>query len=716
MCRDGTRWIRTAVRIAFVIACLFAWGAPHVYSAAPASSSSAISPAIRQPESATTPGTPSLTDDGTVDDATDDAGGVDDLLDLDLDQLSEAPVTVNNDMTATLTDPVVESVSKTPEKASDAPGIVDVITAEEIEAYGAKNLYEVLERATSVYMTGSFMHRRNTASIRGNLIKHEDNHVLILINGRPFRDSTLGGVNHTIYTAFPIQTIERIEVLRGPGSVLYGTNAFTGVINIVTKKPNGQTHHASALAGSDNYQSYSLAGGQGDGADGLYVGATYSSQTGWPFTATLEDSITDTGLYGEDNVGVFGSYHRGGFSANVFAAYAQQEIVGTQPTWPLYESVDPRVFVDLGYLWDFDDYQSIQFNFTYNYDGYDTPSFHSTPGNIVPFKSPSNGYLVEATYRAKLTERLDFMLGALADIHQGEAASGATQSIPRFTETWYGVYMQFDYRPTEWLKLVGGMQGNMPGEVNGGIVPRAGAIASLTDEITFKFLYGQAFRSPYQIERSIDVGPVLQGNPNLTPETIQTFDVQLAYHTEDFRLAATWFHSDFFGVVTRVGTLPQSYVNQGCIEYDGFELENDWALSDRWRWVGSMTYQENVRDGVENTTSVPNWMAKMGIAYDNKDNGLRIGLFDTFYGRPTVPATATDVNPAPREYHLVSLNTTLDFNRFLNYDRIHSLRGQFLIQNLFDEPINQIEFERELLNSLPAGAGRTYYGGFVVEF
>ncbi|MCA9218601.1 MAG: TonB-dependent receptor, partial [Planctomycetales bacterium] len=469
------------------------------------------------------------------------------------------------------------------------------------------------------------------------------------------------------------------------------------------------------LAGSDEWQSYGIAAGAGDGVDGLYVGANYFRQRGWPFTATLEDTVTDTMLYGEDNVGVFASYRRSGFSADVFVANAQQQTIGTQPIWDPFdtESHDPRVFVDLGYVHQIGEFQSLQLNFTFNHDDFDTPSYLSTPGNIVPFRATSRGYLLEATYRAQLTESMKLTLGGLTDIHEG---GDSINAIPAFSEVWYGVYMQLDYEATDWLKLVGGMQGNLPGEIPGGIVPRAGAILSFTDNVTTKLLYGQAFRSPYQLERSIAAVPVIQGNPNLVPETIQTFDVQLAYHTDTYRLAGTWFYSDFNGVVTRAGAFPQTYVNQGNIIYRGVELENDWRISNRLQWIGSMTYQENTRGGVYNTTSAPNWMAKLGLAYTDPKRGLKLGLFDTFYGAQTVPATAAIVNPNPDAYHLLSLNSTLDLNRCLSCRSNASMRLQFLIQNLLDEDIYHVEFERELINTIPAGAGRTFYGGVQIDY
>ena len=637
---------------------------------------------------------------------------LDRLLDMDIDQLSKVSVSAM--------DPVVEGVSKKEEILSESPGIVDVITAKDIEQFGAKNLYEVLERATSVFMTGSFMFPRNVASIRGNLQNHEDNHVLILINGRPYRDITLGGVNIALYTAFPIQTIDRIEIIRGPGSVLYGTNAFNGVINVVTKNPDQPTMYVSTLAGSHGWQSYSVASGNGNERQGGYAGATYSRQEGWPFSAT-EDLVapapldTATTPWGEDNFGFFGMYRNGNWTANVFAARATEETLGPNGMFPSGVLQDSRMFCDLGYLFEIDDCQRIQTNFTYNYSGFQLPSQGGNSSAI--FETRSQSFLVEQTYFASLTDDLDWLVGGLFDIHTGQARNqpGDIHSIPDFTEIWYGVYTQLEYEATDWLKLVGGMQANMPGDIKSGMVPRAGVIASLNKHWTAKFLYGQAFRSPYQLERSISVPGILTGNPDLVPETIQTFDAQLAYHTEHFRFAATYFHSDYFDIVTRVG-FPQTYENVGSMTFDGVELENEWEITKRLRWLGSMTYQENVRDGVHNTTGAPNWMAKMGIAYHNECSGLTVGLFDSFFGDPTVPPTAVELNADPKAYHLVSLNTTLDLNRRFGWKLGHTAQLQFLIQNLLDEDIHHIEFERELVNSFPAGPGRTFYGGFTMAY
>jgi outer membrane receptor for ferrienterochelin and colicins len=651
----------------------------------------------------------SATDQANPDQAK-NADDIDKLLDMaDKNVAGLAKVNV-----ATATDPIVEGVSKKAEKLSESPGIVDVITAKDIQDFGAKNLFEVLQRATSTFMTGSFLYRNNVAAMRGNLQNHEDNHVLVLINGRPFRDVTLGGVNVSMYTAFPIQTIERVEVIRGPGSVLYGTNAFNGVINVVTKDPDKPTMYAGVLSGSHGWQSYSVAGGSGNPDEGAYAGATQSREKGWPFTATTEapGNIHDTEPWGEDNIGVFTMYRKGGFTMNMFVARANNEMLGPLDTFPSAHLDDPRVFMDLGYLLKIDDCQNIQTDFTYNYDGTNFPS--AVPG--LPFNTRSNSYLIESTYHNQLSDQWSLMIGGFTDIHEGMGQIPTiAESIPEYTEVWYGIYAQLEYQMTDWLKLIGGMQENLPGTIPAGCVPRAGVIATLNENWTAKFLYGQAFRSPYQLERSISVPGVLFGNPDLVPETIQTFDAQIAYHTEKFRLAATYFHSDYFNIITRSNSIPQFYSNGGSMRFDGVELENDWELSKCWRCLGSTTYQRNIRDQVPNTTEAPQWMAKGGIDYHTPD-GWNVGLFDVFYSAAPIDPNSIEVNPDTQATHEVTLNTTLDLDQYWHWHAGRSLRLQFMVENLLNEPIIAPEFEREIINTLPAGAGRTYYGGLTMEY
>ena len=71
----------------------------------------------------------------------------------------------------------------------------------------------------------------------------------MLLNGRPVRESMEGGITSEMFESFPIGIIERIEVVRGPGSVLYGSDAFSGVINIITEDVGKIGGSVSGLGG-----------------------------------------------------------------------------------------------------------------------------------------------------------------------------------------------------------------------------------------------------------------------------------------------------------------------------------------------------------------------------------------------------------------------------------------------------------------------------------
>src|SRR3972149_6967492 len=575
-------------------------------------------------------------DPAAADAATDDPQAeIDRLRKMALAELGNVPVSVIN--------PVVEGVSKKEETLADSPGIAQVITAEEIRAFGAKNLYEVLNWATSVYTSGSYLFPDNIVSIRGDRITHDDNHRLVLINGRPFRDVLESGLNSSIYLAFPLDAIHHIEVIRGPGSVLYGTNAYSGVINIVTKKPGDPTGRGKVLAGSFETQKYDLSQSSGSEDSGYLISTTYGRQEGWPFRATGEGppvqnpAVTSSMQRGYEDLGVFAHAYRGNFTANAFFATTSQTHMGATPTWPTGDGDDlemDRVFVDFGYrLEPCPDYVT-DVHFAFNFLGHQW----QLPALL---ESEAHSYLIEATHHRPLSEDVDLVFGAFTDIHEG----GST-TVPDFTEVWYGVYGQLEYRPTDWLKLVGGVQGNMPGEIPAGVSPRASAIVTLTEDWGAKLLYGSAFRSPYALERTVNAPGALLGNPDLIPETVDTYEAQLARPTEDSRIAATYFFSEYHDSIRRVGGAPPTYANTGPMTFHGVELESVWNPNEGWHLLGSVTWQENIDDlDRVDPTLTPNWMGKVGVAYDNQ-GGLKIGLFDVIFSKPKEDVTVTDPTAA----------------------------------------------------------------------
>ncbi|MBN1911106.1 MAG: TonB-dependent receptor [Pirellulales bacterium] len=635
---------------------------------------------------------------------------IDKLLDMDLKSLGQVQVKA-----ATPTNPIVEGVSRKAETLAESPGVVEVITAEEIRNFGAKTLREVLQRGTSIWTPNSGFTPNNVVSLRGDLPGHYDTHVLLLLNGRPFKDTLQGGLDHPIYTAFPIESLDRIEIIRGPGSVLYGTNAYVGVINLITKDPLKTPGQISVLAGSLSTQRYEVTQGSGVNRNNLLLGAMYLNDRGFHYAAVDELEAFNSKHFGQENLGVVGVYKNGPFSLNAFAAKAHESMLGNSLIHWRDDGflTSTRVFCDLGYTIGDPKERSLETHFTYNYND---AAFFGVPPYVVAEHLVSHDYLIEPIYRAVLTDNLNLMVGGTFEFRQGFSR---LPTVPVYMKTWYSAYAQFDYQVTDRLKLVGGMQGNMPGRIKGGIVPRAGVIFSLTDEWTLKTLYGSAFRSPSAIETDIDVAAIV-GNPGLEPETIDTWETQLAYRDETKRIAVTYFTSNYCNLIARDTTqVPPTYENQGRRGVQGIELEARATFGRRLQFVGSTTWQENHNDqGVYNVTLIPNWMAKCGVVYKTP-RGFEIGIFDSYFSAPAsvtvINPGAAIVNPIPGDYHLLSINTRFDLSRRLGWRR-RTCEAQFLIQNVLGEEIWGPEFSRYQINSVPAQAGRTFYGGFTLAY
>src|SRR3989338_11567290 len=114
-----------------------------------------------------------------------------------------------------------------------APSVASVITAEDIAAIGAADLDEVLETVPGLHVARSPLGYNPIYTIRGIYTQYNPQ-VLMLVNGIPITGVTFGD-RSIVWGGMPVENIARIEVIRGPGSALYGAGAFSGVINLITK-------------------------------------------------------------------------------------------------------------------------------------------------------------------------------------------------------------------------------------------------------------------------------------------------------------------------------------------------------------------------------------------------------------------------------------------------------------------------------------------------
>jgi outer membrane cobalamin receptor len=649
-----------------------------------------------------------------------DSASLKDLLNL---QLEESQLRRNLDNSK------VTTASKQREHVQGAPGLVTVVSHQEIAAFGGNSLADVLNRVIGIYVAGSYYFPQNLAALRGDLQTHTTSHVLILLDGRPLRESFYGGIDLAVYNTFPLAAIERIEIIRGPGSVLYGTNAFTGVINLITRQERKTA--ATLSGGGGSFGTYALSGSGSIVRNALQVqaNARYLNQEGWNFAATDPRGVSDTMPYGQQNASFHARATYKNWSWRSFYGRSHRDVFGELPLWreEVYRRLKTyRAFSDLGYSRWFTPGWQVSLNATYN--GFSQRSWRD--GQAVHFFS--NDVLLENTHLVKLAPGFNLVSGGLLNYVTGaglpEEETGVADYVPAYGEMKGSVYLQADYQAAKWVKLIAGGQVNKVRHAPIDLVPRLGSIFTLTPQLGAKVLYGEAYKSAAQSEKYTLIADILYGNPALKPEKVRTLEGQVYFQKPSYEFSASYFRSRQRNTVQRVPYLDGAarYDNLGSLTTQGVELEGKVLPVQAVTLSGSLAYQSNVNnEGEKNTTTVPNLMAKGGIAYA-APCGFSVGVFDSYFSKPAdVINSQTElppnkqrlpVNPVPQAYHWLSLNLSLDVNKLLRLERMPRLSLHGYGENLLGEKVYHPEFSRRTVNSLPARGGRAFYGGLTVGF
>ena len=103
--------------------------------------------------------------------------------------------------------------------------MMSVVTADELKRFGGMTLREVLERVAGWILSNGSANDRGILAVGGD---QNEGHILFLINGRPVREVLQGGTSSDLLESFPVGILERVEVIKGPGSVLYGSDTAAG--------------------------------------------------------------------------------------------------------------------------------------------------------------------------------------------------------------------------------------------------------------------------------------------------------------------------------------------------------------------------------------------------------------------------------------------------------------------------------------------------------
>lgn len=535
-------------------------------------------------------------------------------LSLSIEQLVEQPVSI---------------ASHSEQPLGEVPAVVSVITADDIKATGATNLVDVLQSVPGIHVRYQHFGNRPLINFRGTNNKQ----TLLMVNGAPMSDLMwrLG----IFWKGLPVNAIERVEIIRGPGSALFGTDASAGVINVITKTagPIDDSEIGVRIGSFDSQAGWMQYGGQHGGFD---IGMTLDLSTTdghdplIPADAqTRHDLVYGTTASLAPGTAGYG-YHSTDlrFSAardnwRLMLDYSRHDDLETGMTGAgaldaLTEGNDRRFGAALLYAddsfradWGINAelrYRDIDYSSGYGFQEW-PPGFTDTGGsypdgvlNLYRSAERSTSGELSGVYRG--LDEHEITLGAgfrWQDIYHVEhyvnsGVDGNGNPLPPggplidLSGTPYAfapdkdrtiayLYLQDLWKISDDWELTAGARYDHDADFGGSFNPRAALVWQTTHRLTSKLLYGRAFRAPYFQELYTETSFSLP-NPDLDPERSETWELSFAYLARnDLRLGMNLYHfrqSDIITLVRPAGLSKGQYQNTGVHEIRGVEFETWW--------------------------------------------------------------------------------------------------------------------------------------------
>lgn len=561
----------------------------------------------------------------------------------------------------------VEVATGTTKQLSEVPAIVSVVTAEDIALTGAHTLAEAMEQIPGLHVTPSLNRLNTLFSIRG-IFTDASPQVLVMIDGMEISELTALSVPYAFN--YPVNFVDRIEVIRGPGSAVHGADAFSGVVNIITK---GTGDRNSATAGARL--------GSFDTSEAWFNGSLAVDDWKLALSVTRREQGSD-----DDRVTPYGALKRDGELDNVHLNidYKQFSIKNWYWRTKQFMGVGAGIVAntidrDITETWhsklswqdELAAGLNTSFDLSYSRSSFDA-LFQLFPPGIWPVGADGNVFqppftLVDfpdgvigapaaatrrvafdaaAVYSGIDGHRIRFGIGFenadLSDVEESKnfgpgildtanlPANAVSQTIVDVSNTEFAytpaydrdvsyVSIQNEWKVTDNLELTAGLRFDKYSDFGSTTNPRLALVWNVSATLTSKFLFGTAFRAPKVAELAFINNPTTLGNPDLEPEEIDTWELAFDYRQSN---TLTTRLNVFYYKAKELIQLDSAFVHQNVGEQNGkgFELEFDWQASDNMNVRANLSWLDAKLPQLgEDKERVPGVMAFADIRYRLSD-------------------------------------------------------------------------------------------------
>lgn len=607
----------------------------------------------------------------------------------------------------------------------NTPSTVSIIDKETIKKYNIMSIGEAISTISGISVMRSYL-KRDIPTSRGILQDNYANKILIMINGIPLWNAVTG---ETCLDRFSINDVEKIEVLKGPGSVLYGTNAYSGAINVVLKS----TYYAKASVnikyGENNLFS---AGGnfmKGEDEYSLFVSSNTTQEIGsdYLFVDQVGQSANVKQYMRPSNFTLNAKYGGHGL---LFNAYNVDES---------YLGVSPKVASGAGknhnnngYMFSYNFDQRISggiklaANVTYDWEErilsrtFDDDTRADVVGQrvsgvISAVYSPMDELALQlgAEYASKKSIKYDNISVQKGIVLEDNYMKG--KSV--YDYSFYG-QLDVDLDP---FTILTGVRYNQNELFGGNVSSRATVVYSLNKKNSLKLVYGTSYRSPSLFELYFRTSTnTVFGNTLLKPEECGSLELSYLTSFGNLFIQALGYYSSYTNkifrntgsVVLENGTTKTNvsvYQNGEKFSSKGIEIETKYRVANNIDAFVNYTFTSG-----DNGDEVPG-SSHYNFKYIPKHT-LFTGISKQF-GFFSFAAMANYVSERGSVFNTIGSSVTLDLNGSFTQDFGElTVRHNLTVKNIFNKTILFPEYVSRALNDVPSGYAQQIFYSLTLEF